>query len=255
PRGLLVPKRGSQTSSLPDPRRPRPAPSLPRAGAGPNSAAGPDAAAEFPLPDGAAPEATARRQAIVKTAAQVFARRGYRATTMRAIAEACGILPGSLYHHFRGKEDIILEVMAGTTADFVTVLEAIAARPGGSAADKVRDALQARLDLYREQGQALTAVLQTDTDTIRLPVFQSMRELGKRIDAAWDAIIRDGQQRGEFSATLDVRATSYAIIGMLNWAHRWFDPTGRLSAADLTGQWTRLILHGVLAGQTEEGAA
>ena len=75
-------------------------------------------------------EGTTRRHGFARTAGEVFARREHRAKTMRAIAEACGILPGSLYHHFRGKEDITPEVMAGTTANFVALTEEIAARPG-----------------------------------------------------------------------------------------------------------------------------
>src|SRR5262249_62273463 len=50
----------------------------------------------------------ARREEILETAAALFASSGLR-TSLREIADACGILPGSLYHHFDSKEAIIVE--------------------------------------------------------------------------------------------------------------------------------------------------
>src|SRR5215831_7162480 len=52
----------------------------------------------------------ARRDEILETAAALFASSGLR-TSLRDIAEASGILPGSLYHHFDSKEAIILELV------------------------------------------------------------------------------------------------------------------------------------------------
>src|SRR5581483_6000492 len=51
-----------------------------------------------------------RREEILDTAATLFASAGLR-TSLKEIADACGILPGSLYHHFESKEAIILELV------------------------------------------------------------------------------------------------------------------------------------------------
>jgi AcrR family transcriptional regulator len=53
----------------------------------------------------------ARRTEILETAATLFASSGVR-TSLKEIADACGILPGSLYHHFDSKEAIIVELVA-----------------------------------------------------------------------------------------------------------------------------------------------
>ena len=52
-----------------------------------------------------------RRDEILDTAALVFARSGVR-TSLKEIADACGILPGSLYHHFASRDAIVLELVA-----------------------------------------------------------------------------------------------------------------------------------------------
>jgi AcrR family transcriptional regulator len=56
------------------------------------------------------PSEGARREEILQTAAQLFASSGFR-TSLADIADACGILPGSLYHHFDSKEAIVVELV------------------------------------------------------------------------------------------------------------------------------------------------
>src|SRR2546428_11185454 len=53
-----------------------------------------------------------RRARLVELAGELFALKGYRATTVREIADAAGILSGSLYHHFDSKESIGHEILA-----------------------------------------------------------------------------------------------------------------------------------------------
>ena len=50
------------------------------------------------------PPPATRREELLDLAATMFAQRGLRATTVRDIADAAGILSGSLYHHFASKE-------------------------------------------------------------------------------------------------------------------------------------------------------
>ncbi len=56
-----------------------------------------------------------RRDELLVLAAAMFAERGLKATTVRDIADSAGILSGSLYHHFKSKEQMVEEV----TRDFL----------------------------------------------------------------------------------------------------------------------------------------
>jgi AcrR family transcriptional regulator len=64
----------------------------------------------------------ARRTEILETAAKLFASSGLR-TSLKEIADACGILPGSLYHHFESKEAIIVEIIERYRAELDQVAE------------------------------------------------------------------------------------------------------------------------------------
>jgi AcrR family transcriptional regulator len=65
---------------------------------------------------------TQRRDEILDTASRVFASSGLRAT-LQEIAEASGIQPGSLYHHFDSKEAIVVELVKRYHADLDRLAE------------------------------------------------------------------------------------------------------------------------------------
>ncbi len=61
---------------------------------------------------GAAARSSGRSDEIRQAAAKLFEATGYSSTTITDIANAVGVLPGSLYHHFASKEDVALEIVA-----------------------------------------------------------------------------------------------------------------------------------------------
>ena len=63
-----------------------------------------------------------RRTEILETAATIFASAGFRAS-LQEIADACGILPGSLYHHFGSKEAIVIELVRRYRGDLDRVAD------------------------------------------------------------------------------------------------------------------------------------
>jgi AcrR family transcriptional regulator len=63
-----------------------------------------------------------RKAEILDTAAELFSASGLR-TSVHEIADACGILPGSLYHHFESKEAIFVELVARYLADLDRLAE------------------------------------------------------------------------------------------------------------------------------------
>ena len=61
-----------------------------------------------------------RRDVILERAADLFAKQGVAATAVREIAEAVGILSGSIYHHFAAKDDIVDAIIVSCMDDMVS---------------------------------------------------------------------------------------------------------------------------------------
>ena len=64
---------------------------------------------------------SARRDEIVALARKLFAEQGYVSTSMRDIAEASGLLPGSLYTHFASKAKLVGEIVTSFYGELLSV--------------------------------------------------------------------------------------------------------------------------------------
>ncbi|HKY51602.1 MAG TPA: helix-turn-helix domain-containing protein, partial [Candidatus Limnocylindria bacterium] len=64
---------------------------------------------------------------MLSAAARIFREKGYHGTSVRDIAEAVGLLKGSLYHYIRSKEQLLARLFEGSLGDTIVELEAIAA--------------------------------------------------------------------------------------------------------------------------------
>ncbi|WP_433796671.1 TetR/AcrR family transcriptional regulator [Actinoplanes sp. CA-252034] len=73
------------------------------------------------------PDATAREE-ILDAAAELFARRGYAATSTRLIAETVGIRQASLYYHFPNKEQILAELLEATVRPSLTYADELSGK-------------------------------------------------------------------------------------------------------------------------------
>src|SRR6201989_3595558 len=72
-------------------------------------------------------DGTSRRDELLGIAADLFAERGFKNTTVRDIADAAGILSGSLYHHFDSKESMVDEILSSFQRDLFRTYDEIVA--------------------------------------------------------------------------------------------------------------------------------
>ena len=121
---------------------------------------------------------------MVQLAGELFAQKGYRATTVREIADAAGILSGSLYHHFDSKESIGDEILSGFINDVLADYRA-AADSGGSPRDVLEQIVRSTSQTLARHRPAL-AMLQNDWSYFSgQPRFGYLRKAVGEIERAW----------------------------------------------------------------------
>lgn len=193
----------------------------------------------------AAPSAAdARRAEVITLAAGLFDRFGYANVSMEQIAAAAGIAKPTLYHYFRGKDEILLGIHE-TFIDVLLERQEERVRLGLAPADLL---LGAMTDIF--------GLMETHRGHVRV-FFEHHRELP---DAArqeirvkrdrYEQLVRTAVREGIGAGTfrdVDPDLSALAIFGVCNWAYQWWRP-GSGTDAPLTAQkmWD-LIIRGLMA--------
>jgi AcrR family transcriptional regulator len=189
-------------------------------------------------------EAPARpREAIVDAAMLLFGKQGYTGTSMRDIAGAVGVLPGSLYAHIASKEALLADIVENGINRFLA-----AVRPHAGSDANPTDKLRAMMIAH--------VAIVADNPERSLVVFHQWRYLGddnihaaigKRRDyeQAFIGVIEDGMTTGEFRSDLNLRIAVLTILGALNWTPEWLSPEGRLSPEEVGALIADTLLMGV----------
>jgi TetR/AcrR family transcriptional regulator, cholesterol catabolism regulator len=192
---------------------------------------------------GAGGPAGNRRADVVQLAGELFAQKGFRATTVREIADAAGILSGSLYHHFDSKESIADEILSSFINDVLADYRT-AASSAGSPPDVLEQIVRSTNRTLSRHRAAL-AMLQNDWSYFAAqPRFGYLRKALNEIERTWVAQLERGQDSGVFRADLDPRLT-YRLLRDVLWIPSQWRVAGGYSTDQVAESLLKLLFHGI----------
>jgi AcrR family transcriptional regulator len=186
---------------------------------------------------------------ILRTAARIFAEKGYHSTTMRDISRETRVSLAGLYHYCKSKEELLFLIQDNC---FGRVLERLRERLREAAGpvEKLRLVIENHLSFFAAN-MAEMKVLSHEADSLAGELHahvsnkkQQYTQLVRRILSE----VQQAQAEREAAPKLDLTVATYALFGMMNWIYNWYDPRGKLSVNDLVENLTRLFLSGFLAG-------
>jgi TetR/AcrR family fatty acid metabolism transcriptional regulator len=153
------------------------------------------------------------RDKILRSALEVFARKGYHRAIVDDIVRASGTSKGAVYHHFTNKEAVFLALVDDFAAQLaVAVSEAIAARHGALA--KVESALRAVLETFGRNRELARLIL---LEAVSLgPTYAAKRA---EVHARFAALIRgylDEAVADGAIPPIDTRVATLAWLGAVN---------------------------------------
>ncbi len=183
------------------------------------------------------------RGSILDAATRLFGAQGYAGTTMRDIATAVGVLPGSLYTHISAKETLLLEIVEAGIDQFLTLLDA-----AGSDTDdpepRLRALIRGHVEIVAENPERTLVVFHQ----WRYLSGESLeRVVGKRreYEALFTTLVEDGMRSGVFNADLDTKVAVLSILGALNWTPEWYSPDGPGTAGEIGDRLADTLLGGL----------
>src|SRR4051794_16249236 len=190
-------------------------------------------------------EATQTRRAeLLDIAAKLFAERGFKNTTVRDIADAAGILSGSLYHHFDSKEAMVDELLDSLQTALWQEYDAIEASDR-TPKEKLEAVVRASFDAI-DRNHSEVAIFQTDAAHLAgFERFDYLQERNVRFRDLWTSLLREGVAAGELRADLDVELV-YRFLRDTVWvAVRWYRPGGELTPEQVADQYLHILLEGI----------
>ncbi|WP_430782592.1 TetR/AcrR family transcriptional regulator [Actinoplanes sp. G11-F43] len=185
-----------------------------------------------------------RRAHLVRLAGDLFAEKGFRATTVREIADAAGILSGSLYHHFDSKESIGDEILSAFLEDVLAGYRSAVGSASGprEAIELIVRSSNATLARHR----AALTMLQNDWNYFSAqPRFGYLRTAMKEIEQTWIEQLERGKEAGEFRADLDARL-AYRLLRDILWIPS-SRPSSTWTSEEITDGLLRLLFDGIRA--------
>lgn len=162
-----------------------------------------------------------RRKEIVDQAAALFNARGYHGTSLEDVAAAVGLRKASLYHYFRGKDDILKLIHE----DFLTWTmqreeqrRAYGLPPGQHLLEIIADTLEV---LSRRPGHIRVFIehYRELDETTRTHIAEERERYAGMVED----VIRSGIEKGVFRP-VDPRLGMLALFGAVNWAYQWYRP-------------------------------
>lgn len=189
-----------------------------------------------------------RRDELLELAATMFAERGLKATTVRDIADSAGILSGSLYHHFKSKEQMVEEVLRDFLDWLFAKYEQIAATEA-SPLERLKGLFLASFEAI-EHRHAQVVIYQDEAKRLSsLPQFAFVDKRNREQRNMWLDLLNQGIADGSLRPDLDVDLV-YRFIRDTTWVSvRWYQPGGPLTAEEVGRQYLAIVLGGI----TKEG--
>lgn len=198
-----------------------------------------------PVPELARLDGEKRREHILRVAAHLFRTKGYKGTSMRDIAEVVGLTKSSLYHHIRGKQDLLLEILQHTVDRAIRRLERIA-RSTLSPSERLRVAVENHIVHLIEDLDNVVCFIEEGKNLApeRMRAYVQQRD---RYERFFRDIVQEGIQAGEFRLT-DVRLAGWAILGMCNWVAKWYRRDGPYTAHEIATHFGEFAVQALSRG-------
>lgn len=181
-------------------------------------------------------------EAIRAAGLRLIYEHGYGGMSLRDLAQAVGLQPGSLYNHIATKQALLFELVSGHMCALTEALDAALAgiegplaRLDAFVAFHLRYHLDRKMEVFVNNSELRS--LEPDN---RAAITAMRRDYERRLAD----ILATGAAEGDFVVP-DVPVTSYAILAQLTGVASWYQPDGRLNAEAIIALHRDLVMHGL----------
>jgi AcrR family transcriptional regulator len=184
------------------------------------------------------------RGRVLRAAAHIFRTQGYERSTVRDLAKVVGIQSGSLFHHFKTKEDILCAVMEEAIL-YNTARMQEAVDQGGTPAERLRGLVRAELESINGSTGDAMAVLVYEWGALSKANQERFLILRAHYEQLWLDVLKAAREQGLFSH--DPFIWRRLIGGAISWTVTWYRASGPVTLDQLADMVLDMALSGVRA--------
>lgn len=182
----------------------------------------------------------AKLQSILRTAALVFAEKGYHRASIRDISRATGVSLAGLYYYFQSKQELLFLIQDHALESLVAGVEQRLPY-ARNAEEKLRILIDNQLRFFVEN-MAEMKVLSREAESLGGEFRANVEAKMRRLTRLAKEILREVDPRSE----LDERVSAFTLFGMMNWLYVWYRPGRDADVDRLVNDMTAIFMGGYL---------
>lgn len=180
---------------------------------------------------------------LLKTAAAIFAEKGYHSTSIRDISRATGMSLSGLYYYFSSKEELLFKIQDYC---FSTVIEDCRRLLEGvdDPIRRLKLLIENHLNYFVNNMKEMK-VLSHEANSITGEYFRRINAKKRQyVDLVMGILSEIARERGVRG--VDLRVATFSLFGMMNWIYNWYNPRKDVDVAALSQNIARIFLKGFL---------
>ncbi|KUP08102.1 TetR family transcriptional regulator [Bacillus coahuilensis m2-6] len=184
------------------------------------------------------------KEQMTEKAIELFARKGFKETSIQDIVDSLGVTKGTFYYYFTSKDSLLMEIHTAYIEKLLIQQEQLLEDRSKSVQEKLYSIVYSLIQDIGEHGQSARVFIRemrnlNDNDLEKvIPLRDKFRE-------NIEELIQEGVEYGEFRDDLSVDIVTFGILGMANWSYLWYQMNGRMTEEEVTKVFMEMILNGL----------
>lgn len=187
-------------------------------------------------------EKKTKKQQIYQEAAKLFREKGYKAASMRDLAQSVNLKASSLYSHIGSKEEILIKICFDNAEHFLEGMRRVEEMKA-SIPQKIKALLLLHVQTALEETTSAT-VFNDEWRHLSEPHLTEFVSLRKDYEHRFRKIIKQGVEKGEIKA-YNTEILLYSLLNAAQWLHYWYKPSGKIQPKELKEDIIAMMMNGI----------
>ncbi|MFZ1705630.1 MAG: TetR/AcrR family transcriptional regulator [Saprospiraceae bacterium] len=183
-----------------------------------------------------------RKEEILEVSARLFKEKGYASTTMREIAENVGIEAASIYHHFKGKDELLHEICFKVARDYTTKMVNIESTYI-SPIDKLTTLIRFHIQIVFDNVNGIS-VTNNEWRHLLEPGLSEFKKARQTYENQLGQIINEGIKLGVLKE-VDSTVALYTILSSIRWVEAWYKPEKDIHPNIIENNIIQILMNGL----------